>query len=466
MKRILFQFYFIFVACSVITYGQNEGNIWYFGTNAGVSFNAGFPEPLTDGAIVAQEGCSSIADKTGQLLFYTDGLTVWNKEHNAMPNGTGLFGHYSSSQSALIVRQPGSETRFFIFTTDGYGGPKGLSYSVVDLSLEGGLGDVSLTKNIPIKGSVCEKLTAVKHLNERDYWIVVREFNSTNYHSYLLTDEGLGELSTVSAVGEYLSSSTFKTLGCMTASLDGTRLASAIWDADLVEVFDFNRLTGKLSNRLALNNFYLGQPYGVAFSPSGRVLYVSEANNESNSNVYQYNLALEVAEEINATRDTISKVAPKSGALQLGPDMKIYQAKLESTYLAVIHNPEEIGEECNYVSNGVYLGGKTSRLGLPNLYNIMFDAETASIKDVEQAVFLTVYPNPANGEIKIQLPESATYISMEIINNNGQQVTLPSVELDGQMISINYEWPTGVYWLRIITNEGVLNSKFVNVNND
>lgn len=87
---------------------QNEGNIWYFGASAGLDFNSGVPIALTDGQLNTGEGCSSIADNNGDLLFYTDGMTAYNKNHTIMPNGSGLLGNSSSTQSGIIVKKPGS----------------------------------------------------------------------------------------------------------------------------------------------------------------------------------------------------------------------------------------------------------------------------------------------------------------------------------------------------------------------
>ncbi|MEP6935328.1 MAG: hypothetical protein ABI988_15560, partial [Nitrospirota bacterium] len=98
---------------------QKQDNVWYFGYKVGIDFNGPSPVVLTDGKMVTQEGCASIADRnTGKLLFYTDGDSVWNRNHGTMLNGYGLYGHYSSTQSALIVPMPGDTTRYFIFTSD------------------------------------------------------------------------------------------------------------------------------------------------------------------------------------------------------------------------------------------------------------------------------------------------------------------------------------------------------------
>ena len=89
-------------------YSQNEGNNWYFGNKAGLSFNTDPPTPLTNGQLSTGEGCAAVSDLNGNLLFYTDGIYVYNKMHNVMPNGSGLMGDPSSTQSAIIVPQPGT----------------------------------------------------------------------------------------------------------------------------------------------------------------------------------------------------------------------------------------------------------------------------------------------------------------------------------------------------------------------
>jgi len=94
---------FILTILTTTLTAQKEANIWYFGHNAGLDFNSGTPIPLLDGAMNTDEGCASIADEEGSLLFYTDGTFVWNKNHEQMPNGDGLLGHKSSTQSGVIV---------------------------------------------------------------------------------------------------------------------------------------------------------------------------------------------------------------------------------------------------------------------------------------------------------------------------------------------------------------------------
>src|SRR5258705_6855271 len=118
-----------------------EANIWYFGANAGLDFNSGNPVALSGSQLYTLEGCLTISDKnTGQLLFYSDGIKVWNRNHQQMPNGFGLWGHPSSTQSGVVVAKPGSTTQYYIFTVAAQAGVagnpvqtySGVAYSLVD----------------------------------------------------------------------------------------------------------------------------------------------------------------------------------------------------------------------------------------------------------------------------------------------------------------------------------------------
>ena len=87
---------------------QNQGYVWYFGHGAGIDFDSGSPVPIIDGQLNTEEGCASISDENGDLLFYTDGTTVYNKSHSPMVNGTYLLGDSSATQSSIILKKPNS----------------------------------------------------------------------------------------------------------------------------------------------------------------------------------------------------------------------------------------------------------------------------------------------------------------------------------------------------------------------
>ena len=370
----------IFIITSpIISNAQKEGNFWYFGAFAGIDFNSGIPVAVTNGQLSTFEGCATISDNLGNLLFYTDGVFVWNKNHVLMPNGTGLLGDPSSTQSSIIVKKPGSNTIYYIFTADREGSLNGFRYTEVDMSLQGGLGDINLIKNILVTTPITENLCAVKHQNNSDFWIVTHVYNGSNtFHSYLLSSTGLNPTPVVTNIGINVTTASaqgVETIGYLRASADGSRLAVARWTLDNVDLFDFNNTTGVLSNAMSFSGFnggappFYGGPYGVEFSPNGNLLYVSE-NYTNVNNIYQYNLLAGSVAAINASRIIVGTPPPGTGgALQLAPDQKIYNTYYNATALNVINSPNIQGLGCTYVANAFPLGGPTGTLGLPTFVN-------------------------------------------------------------------------------------------------
>ncbi len=374
-----------------VAIAQGEGNNWYFGQHAGLDFNSGVPLPLLNGNTDTWEGTAVISDPNGNLLFYTDGQRVWNRIHQIMPNGSGLMGGSSSSQSALIVRQPGSASLYYIFTTMDSGGIVGLRYSVVDLALSGGNGDVTAMKNIPLITTISEKVTAIRHANGEDYWVIVRKYHSTLYHAFLLTNGGIQPGMVNSDVGVEIHGGGY--VGYMKPNPMGTRIASANAYQYGLEVFDFDNSTGTLSNPMIFTGFSTAGVYGVEFSADGNVLYASE-HGGGMCKLYQYNLLAGDQAAIEASRFTVGSVSSNGGALQIGPDGRIYHAVYWQDHLGVVNNPSQVGAACNYVQNGLSLGGAQSYAGLPNILvppSIM-PSITASVDCFGDSTLLSLVP--------------------------------------------------------------------------
>ncbi len=359
----------LFIANQSNLYAQKEGNIWYFGNLAGIDFNGTAPVVLTNGALNTNEGCATICDTSGSLLFYSDGTTIWNKNHTIMPNGTGLTGNGSSTQSVRIVKKPGSNTIYYVFTVDAMETnlSKGFRYSEVDMSLQNGLGDVNTNKNVLIDNPTGEKITVIKHQNNTDYWILTHPYGSNVFHAYLLTSSGLNMSPSISNIGSVISGLFQNTIGYLKVSPDGRRVATVNSYTALyqLELFDFDNSTGLLSNMIGFNGIP-GGPYGVEFSPNSNLLYVSSF---SPSKIYQYNLLAPSNTAIQNSRTVVGYGIGQGGALQLAPDNRIYYAQLYEHYLGVISNPDLIGSSCIFVDSGFYLAGRISTYGLPAYYN-------------------------------------------------------------------------------------------------
>jgi hypothetical protein len=201
-----------------VCYSQNEATHWCFGHKAGFRFSRNGPNQILACSMNAQHGSAVMSDKnTGELLFYTNGRNVWNRHHARMPHSRDFPEDCWSSitQSALIVPHPGDDTKYYIFAIYLSERPGGdifirqncdveswyereyycdLRYSLLDVTLDGGLGDiVENQKNILLQTDVTHKLTAVPHVNGRDYWIVAHEFNGNGFYAYPLTSHGIGD---------------------------------------------------------------------------------------------------------------------------------------------------------------------------------------------------------------------------------------------------------------------------------
>ena len=364
---------------------QAEASKWYFGINAGLDFSSGNPIALTNGELVTDEGCATISENNGDLLFYTDGITVWDKQHNIMPNGTGLTGDSSSTQSAIIVPKPGDVSIFYIFTVDDLAGPNGLRYSEVNMTLNGGNGDITNQKNIELNAFTTEKISAVKHANGIDFWVVTHDWNNNNFLSYQVTTAGVNIVPVISSVGEEHGDNGLDSKGYLKISPDASRLALASWSGNsVVEIFDFDNTTGIVSNPILIGNgFFSTGPasgaYGIEFSPDSNLLYVTDQNflfSFTTSRLFQFDLTLSTANDMINSVTTLyddSDTNTILGALQLAVDGKIYIARAQEQFLDVIENPDEIGFASNYSQNAVSLGNRFCGAGLPPFISSFFN---------------------------------------------------------------------------------------------
>lgn len=360
----------LFTLIPTILLAQGEGSNWFFGTNAGVKFmNNINPVSVSGGQINTTEGCSSISDATGNLLFYTDGMRVWNKNHQIMPNGTGLLGDGSSTQSGVIVPKPNAPGRYYIFTTMSQ-----FAYSEVDMSLDGGLGIViPETKNTPLApSSGTEKLTAVRHPIENAIWVITHEINSDAFYVYKVTASGVNPTPIISNTGVLVDWG--GNIGAIKVSPNGKRIAMCLHSTNTAYLFDFNSLTGQVSNPISLGSFS-SLPYGTEFSPDNSKVYIAT---EIGPEVIQFDLSSNNPNLIPQTKYLVANTQQLSsdievGSLQLGPDGKVYVSRYGKPFLGVISNPNGLGAACNYIHDGVPLLGGSCQLGLPNFIQSIFD---------------------------------------------------------------------------------------------
>ncbi len=382
MQKTLLRSFLVLTFLNLTGQAQKETRNWFFATKAGLNFATGTPAAVITGSINNAEGSACMSDSSGSLLFYTDGVTVYNKNHVMMANGNGLFGDYSSTQSALIVKKPGSATLYYIFTTDdgGTGGMNGLNYSIVDMSLAAGLGSVT-TKNTNLYAPSCEKLSAVKHCNGTDVWILSHELTTNVFRNFLLTASGVNTTPVLSAVGSTITNAA--AIGQMKFSPNGRKLGLAIFDGNIppqpnpppniggFELYDFDPATGLVSNFVKLHSDW--SAYGCEFSQDGTKFYGSLFSGDQ---MYQWNVCAGSSAAIVASEYTLVPGGSNNnfGSMQLASNGKIYIAQKQKQSLSVINNPNALGSACNYSYLAVPLGQRTADLNLPNFMSSYFKA--------------------------------------------------------------------------------------------
>lgn len=316
---------------------QGENNVWAFGDSIGLDFNSGTPT-LISTSIISGESGASICSPEGRLLMYSGTYNpftkslgrniIWDSTHKEMPESDSLIGnkYTSSTQGAVIIPFLDGSNKYYVFLQasrenlwderDHY-----LRYSVVDMDLRGGLGDVVPgMKNIIIDSFISEKLSVTKGPG-CSVWLITHRSDTNEFHSFNISAAGVNTTPVVSA---FLSDRTFSytyppecsyAYGCMDISLDGKRIASSRNTAyKLIELFDFNAATGIVSNQRIIDSLF---SYSLQFSPDGNKLYTVTP-------LAQYNLnLLPSISAVRASRTVISDTGTITG-LRNGPDNKMY----------------------------------------------------------------------------------------------------------------------------------------------
>jgi PKD repeat protein len=345
-------------------------NKWYFGFEAGIDFNQQPPVALTDGVMNAPEGCTAVSDRNGEILFYTDGETVYGRTGEIL--GQFIGGDQTATMSVIAVPFPQDETMYYIFTTrevynsdDDYY----VSYSILDIKEITGAdpGQVMLD-NLPLFEKSTERITALGGYGNNAV-LVAHEYGNNTFRLYPITAFGISPpiLQSIGSVHNFGQEESAE--GYMKFSQDGTRLAVAFSSngQNYVDLFDYTDTTFTLSNHMLLNfseMFPEYQVYGVEFSPQANKLYVSLTG--ATSRIYEFRLDSADVNYINQTKNLLREENLAFGALQMGPDGQIYVAIDGSGTLATIQPNDIPDQPSSYNPFGMDLQGKISGLGLPN----------------------------------------------------------------------------------------------------
>lgn len=424
---------------------------------------------------------ATICNNSGQMLFSSNAVYVANALGDTMLNGSGLSPSYYTyqvggdglflPQSVIIIPKPGSTTNYYLIhgtVDDSVAFAHYIYYSEIDMSLDNGLGAMISKNNILLNDTLVPgRITAVKHANGRDWWLVFHQAHTNLYYIYLIDVNGI-QLYNSLAIGEVRTHPN----GQSCFSPDGKKFAmyDPLNDLDL---FDFDRCSGQFSNciHVAINDSAGGG--GVAFSPNYKVLYVS-----STRFVYQFDLTssnVAGSKETVAVYDTFYSPNPPLATTfylsALAPDGKIYMSCTNSTLdIHVIDYPDSIGQSCHVCQHCVHLPRYNS-FTMPNHPNYFLGADSASICDslvsvetIIPAASVNIIPNPVRNILYITQSNKELMQRLTIFNSIGQEqqsISYSSIK-NGEYIEVNTSsLSTGVYILEMLTEKQKIVKRFV-----
>lgn len=428
---------------------------------------------------------AAINRNNGELLFYTNGKQVANKNHEIMPNGDSLFNYQSqwdfyftgsfTPQGALILPDPADTNIFYLLHTSyHFNGlvfpPENLYYSKIDMSLNNGLGDVVDKNHVLLQDSLWTGfISATRHANGRDWWIVMNRFRTNHFYKILFSPAGFSFYE--QDIGPPIDS---YGLGNVCFSPDGKYFAYFDWYYDL-HLYEFDRCTGELSNLVQVPIDDTATCGGFAFSPNSRFGYITSCK-------YVYQIDLQAA-DIAASRVKIATtdyfVDPEFGyhvsfyLPVLAPDNKIYIIGNNSVkYLHTIENPDLAGLASNLQQHNILLPTSII-LTIPNRVNFNLGPVTGSICDSLMLPLkkvdvsddrILIYPNPFTNILQISNPALEENSCFRIYDALGILVLELKLTTANQNIGLS-ALSSGIYRASICNIDGqvIKNEKLIKI---
>jgi hypothetical protein len=458
VKKLLYILFFI----SSLINAQNRNTIWCFGDSAGIDFSD-INNPVPFFSVMDGRGsCVSIADSSGNLLFYSDTwmyltqVIVWNALHDTLQNANdsiGSDGYYNELQT---IPFPYNSSKYYLFNTGVAGYFDGIFYSVIDMDLDSGRGGITEKFQNINTSRIADCLQAVKHGNGRDWWLITKMASANltrinRFYVYLITPTGISSPTT------YDFGNSFDRDFAKIIFNNKLNRMMCINLLGYMTEFDFDRCNGTISNPNTIFNEDTIFPYTQlfwegAYSPNDSLFYLSSTRytGVDTSYLMQFNLS---ALDIPASCDTLARFSlPIAlGAVRLAPDDKIYvscayqspgvnsfpYADTMRNYinenLGVINFPNNSGSACDFQPFSFYLGGKRTYYGLPYNPNYQLPALLGSACDS-----LTV----GTSSTELKIPELNIFYNPEnkiaFINAKsieGKNYTLTVLDLTGRILS-------------------------------
>jgi hypothetical protein len=413
-------------------------------------------------------------DRDGQLQLYATGCNVVNRAGKIIENGDLLNpdnwvlngycpDYYFAANSLIFLTDPGSDTMFYLLA-NGYHPTN--EWGIISDGLYASR--MSVTKVYTRNEVICKDtiyaghLTACRHANGRDWWVVLNKTNTNRYFIYLLDPKGfhIWRTQDIGVAASWIGTGS----GQAVFSPDGTKYLRHCYDVDLL-VFDFDRCAGELSNAKQVNiehndEFVLSQ--GLAVSPNSRFAYVTGGKYCNQVDLWAADL-----------QASVTPVAVWDGTLtdtywptyfaqaMLAPDGKIYiSCPGGNITMSIIHNPDAKGDRCKFQQHGLWLPYSKNTSAMPNLPYYRLGRKIGSPCDTVYAglvpgvqVEVDVYPNPTWGDVTIRISGGLYGGNVDIYNALGQFLLQTRV-IDGyNHLDLAY-LPAGMYFYAVRDTDG------------
>jgi len=468
--RYLCLVFLVFVHCSLI-YAQSCDAQWILSYNTS-TLNFGLDTVSLDtipGNMPMISTDANICDSGGNLLYFTNGIYIADRNGNMLLNGDSLnpcpftSQEFSNGldigQAAIFLPKPGSFRYYYLIhfsnDTDSNSRPGTLYYTVIDKEGNYGLG-AAIEKNVPFfKGTILREggMTACKHANGRDYWIVMAGHYTNTFYTFLLKpDTIVGPL--IQNIGPVYNDP--YDWGCSKFSQDGSKFVTSC-AAGLVLVMDFDRCSGEFSNATTIVNNApppfqpISGASSVEFSPNGRYVYVCNV-----VNLNQYDLFADTIQDSIQLYLSDSSDFYQMDKFQVAPNGKIYGCPYNGGLYAlhVINSPDAKGDSCHFV----YGGQSTLSLNsneLPNMINYNLgplissgcDTIPNGLNQVAENNLLRIMPNPADKYLYVEMGMQGNY-EFDLINEAGQVIARKETRQVDNFDTENLA--NGTYFLRIL----------------
>lgn len=337
---------------------QRRGNVWYFGLNNGLDFSCGRPVRLSNVRVSSVEGVTTLCNEQGEVLFYSNGGgtpgniynefeqgRIWNRNQEIMLDlGTTSGGGLSSAQGVMALPDPASANRYYLFTIDHF--PtltqpthRGLSYFKIDMAANGGLGAV-VTGETRVFNPATECLTAARHSNGQDYWILTIDFDTKDLLAVPVTNQGVQPVIRQPRL-----------LGHFPFVIKTSPNSRYFCDGQVV--YRFDPATSAISDPVIPPDMY---DYGFTFSPESHYLYT--VSKSLPKRVLRYDLE---APDLAASMEILADLGNAFvRQMHIGPDGSLYfleenfpnpQIELSAVYCPDGPNPEVKRNVASFVAS-------------------------------------------------------------------------------------------------------------------